>query len=238
MGQPWFFKIRNMNQRLFQHCFQGLLLVGLVLLYISRCTDIDVQLSDWMYDPARGEFPWKESWFSTVFMHEWVKYILIGSGAVVLALLAIDIGFSLGWLDPDARRKLAVVALSYLAVPLVITLMKSQSIHHCPWDLQRYGGFAPYLRLFDPLLAGVKPGHCFPGGHASSGLWLAAFGVFWLPKRPGMAGIVFAVGLIPGLLLGWVQQMRGAHFLTHTLWSAWIASLIILVIARILSAER
>lgn len=216
----------------------GLVLVGLGLLYISRYTDVDLQLSDWMYDPASHEFPWKEGWFSTVFMHAWVKYFLIGSGMVVLAVLAIDTGFSLGWLNRAARRKLAVVGLSYLAIPLIITLMKSQSIHHCPWDLQRYGGFAPYLRLFDHLPAGMRPGHCFPGGHASSGLWLAALAVFWLPKRPGVAGIVFAVGLLPGLILGWVQQMRGAHFLTHTLWSAWIASLIILVLVRYMSVER
>ena len=26
-----------------------------------------------------------------------------------------------------------------------------------------------------------------------------------------------------GMLLGGVQQLRGAHFLTHTLWTAWIA---------------
>lgn len=39
---------------------------------------------------------------------------------------------------------------------------------------------------------------------------------------------------MPGLFLGWVQQLRGAHFLTHTLWSAWVASLVIVCIARLL----
>lgn len=117
-------------------------------------------------------------------------------------------------------------------------MLKSQSIHHCPWDLQRYGGYAPYLRLFDSLPDGVKAGHCFPAGHASSGLWLAAFFVFWLPSRPRMACFMFMVGLLPGLMLGWVQQLRGAHFLTHTLWSAWIASLLILILARLILSEH
>jgi len=29
--------------------------------------------------------------------------------------------------------------------------------------------------------------------------------------------------MLLGAALGWIQQMRGAHFLTHTLWSMWIA---------------
>jgi membrane-associated PAP2 superfamily phosphatase len=41
------------------------------------------------------------------------------------------------------------------------------------------------------------------------------------------------LGLGFGFLLGWVQQMRGAHFLFHTLWSMWISSLIILVMLQI-----
>jgi membrane-associated PAP2 superfamily phosphatase len=131
-----------------------------------------------------------------------------------------------------------VVAASAITVPLAVSLLKSQSIHHCPWDLQRYGGFALYLRLFDKLPAGAVAGHCFPAGHASSGLWLAAFAVFWLPERPRMAAIVFALGLVPGLLMGWMQQMRGAHFLSHTLWSAWIATLVFVLTARFLYPHR
>ena len=31
-----------------------------------------------------------------------------------------------------------------------------------------------------------------------------------------------------GAASGWLQQMRGAHFLTHTLWSMWISCAIVL----------
>ena len=227
-----------MDDRLFQRSLLGLLVTGLILVYISRYTGIDLVLSDWMYDPARQEFPWRENWFTAVFMHAWMKYLLIGIGAAMLGVLAIGWGFSAGWLEPAVRRKLGVVVASWMTVPLVVGLMKSQSMHHCPWDLQRYGGYAPYLRLFDHLPPQVQAGHCFPGGHASSGLWLASLAVFWLPQRPRMAALVFAIGLVPGLMLGWTQQMRGAHFLTHTLWSAWIASLIIVVLARYLPGPR
>ena len=35
--------------------------------------------------------------------------------------------------------------------------------------------------------------------------------------------------LLFGLGVGWVQQLRGAHFLTHTLWSGWIACALVLL---------
>jgi membrane-associated PAP2 superfamily phosphatase len=50
---------------------------------------------------------------------------------------------------------------------------------------------------------------------------------------------VFALGIGAGLGLGWVQQLRGAHFLSHTLWSAWIAAAIVLLFTRLLlGSER
>lgn len=100
--------------------------------------------------------------------------------------------------------------------------------------MQRYGGTLPYLKIFDALPPGIRPGHCFPAGHASVALWLPSLAIWWLPGRRKTAATVFALGLLPGLLLGWVQQMRGAHFLSHTLWSVWIACLLIACIARAL----
>lgn len=82
----------------------------------------------------------------------------------------------------------------------------------------------------DSIPSGLELGACFPGGHATTGLWLASLCVFWIPNKPRKALAVFALGLLLGFIMGWVQQMRGAHFLFHTLWSMWIASLIILIL--------
>jgi membrane-associated PAP2 superfamily phosphatase len=112
-------------------------------------------------------------------------------------------------------------------VPLAIGLWKARSALHCPWDVDRYGGAAPYLRLLDGVPAGWSNGACFPAGHASSALWLAAFCVWWLPQAPRKAAAVFAAGLAAGFALGWVQQLRGAHFLSHTLWSVWTAAAVL-----------
>lgn len=227
-----------MTQQFFRQAVFILLLFALLIVWISRYTDIDLRLADALFHAAHRVFPWKDNWFAAVFMHRWVKYGLIVAGVSILGLLIVDFYRPSRWLHDDIRKRLAVVALSFITVPAVISVLKSQSMHHCPWDLQRYGGYAPYLRLLDALPDGVKAGHCFPAGHASSGWWLAACFVFWLPGRPRMAALVFILGLLPGFILGWVQQLRGAHFLTHTLWSAWIASLIIVILARLLVSDR
>jgi membrane-associated PAP2 superfamily phosphatase len=227
-----------MNRLMFRRCLIGLFAWALILIFFGRYTNVDLQLSDWMYDEKLHAFPWRDSWFATVFMHKWMKYLLILLGLLAAAALLAKRRIPALALSSGRQRRLMVVVLSFLTIPSVVSLLKSRSIHHCPWDLQRYGGFAPYLRIFDALPEGIKAGHCFPAGHASSAWWLAAFSVFWLPHKPRRALLVFIMGLLPGLLLGWVQQMRGAHLLTHTLWSAWIASLLILVLSRLLIAER
>lgn len=227
-----------MTKQFFRPALYLLLFFALFLVYLGRYTDIDLRLADTMFHTADRVFPWKDNWFAAVFMHRWVKYFLIIAGVSIIGLLITDSYRSSRWLTYSTRKRPAVVALSFIAVPTVISVLKSQSIHHCPWDLHRYGGYAPYLRLFDSLPDGVKAGHCFPAGHASSGLWLAAFFVFWLPGRPRMACLMFMAGLLPGLMLGWVQQLRGAHFLTHTLWSAWIASLLIVILVRLILSEH
>ena len=166
-----------------------------------------------------------------------MKALMIGVGlAPAVALLADMLGGGL-LLEDCTRRRLATLVASAVLVPLAISTMKASSIHHCPWNLSRYGGFAPYLRIFDSLPPGLSAGRCFPAGHATSALWLPAVAAFWLPGRPTKAAVAFALSLVPGLALGFAQQARGAHFLTHTLWSAWIAAAIVVVLLKLMVAN-
>ena len=66
-------------------------------------------------------------------------------------------------------------------------------------------------------------GHCFPAGHASAAF---AYLAGWFVLRRSVARAVamrwLAAALAAGLLLGLAQQVRGAHYMSHTLWTAWI----------------
>ena len=73
-----------------------------------------------------------------------------------------------------------------------------------------------------------------PGGHASSALWMISLAILLVPYRLVHAAVALATLLMLGIGVGWLQQLRGAHFLTHTLWSAWIALLIVFLISTCL----
>lgn len=222
-----------LSDRYFFRALSGHAIAAVLLVVVGRFSDLDLHLADWMYDASLRQFPWRDNWFLAVLLHHWLKSLLFGFGVLLIAALVADrLGSRRLW-APLTRWRLQVVVASLVLVPVSVSLLKRSSMHSCPWDLERYGGTVPYLRIFDALPAGVQPGHCFPAGHASSALWLASFAVFLLPQRPRMAALWFAAGLIPGLALGWIQQVRGAHFLTHTLWSAWIASFLILLLVRL-----
>lgn len=223
-----------MNSRQFRFCMAALTIAAAILCYVGQYTDTDLKLATWMYDPESRSFPWKESWFAATFAHVWMKSLLITLGITLIVALGLEKLFVLNLWSAAARIRLAGIAAASIAVPVVISLLKARSIQHCPWDMDRFGGTAPYLRLFDSLPAGLVPGHCFPAGHASSALWLGALALLWLPHQPRKAVLAGAIGMVPGLALGWVQQLRGAHFLTHTLWSTWLAALIVALIARML----
>jgi membrane-associated PAP2 superfamily phosphatase len=60
----------------------------------------------------------------------------------------------------------------------------------------------------------------------------------WYPERKGRCVVVGLLALAWGFGLGWLQQMRGAHFLSHTLWSLWLSWAVVLVVHYALGAWR
>jgi membrane-associated PAP2 superfamily phosphatase len=68
-------------------------------------------------------------------------------------------------------------------------------------------------------------------------MWFSALAVLWLPNNPRRAAWVFLAGIGAGFTLGWVQQMRGQHFLTHTLWTAWLSSALVVALIGVFSAQ-
>jgi len=212
-----------------------LAVAALVILWLGRCTDIDLALADAVFDAGSGAFPWRHAWLAETFSHVILKWLLmlLAQGFIGHALL--DLSWPRAGTSTLARLRLRIVALSAVLVPLAISVLKQLSTSHCPWDLQRYGGEQPYVRLFEALPPGAIAGHCLPAGHASSALWLLSLAVFWLPARPRAACTAAILATAFGALVGYFQQLRGAHFMTHTLWSIWIACAIVLLLVAVLA---
>ena len=221
--------LQRLKTPLFLRASLALAVIAILMLCIGQLSDLDLLIEDYYFDAAQGIFPWDKSWFADRLMHGYVKNVIIRIGYLILLIVALDSLRPWGIMRPFVRARLRFVALASLLVPTTIRSIKQFSVLHCPQGIDRYGGDSPFIRLLDSVPDGIKYGHCFPAGHATVGLWLAAFCVFWLPHKPRTALFVFFTGLSVGLILGWVQQMRGMHFLFHTLWAAWLASLVILL---------
>lgn len=205
----------------------ALALAALLILWEGN-SGLDLWLADAMFDFHIHEFPWRHAWLTEHVGHGMLKLLLTGLGALPVAVVTWD-GLRRGRaLAPWWRLRIRLLALCAVLAPAAVSLLKRASLSHCPWDLARYGGYQPYYRLLELVPRWVEAGHCLPGGHASSALWLVGLAVFWLPHDVRRAAWVAVSALAFGGLVGWMQQMRGAHFLSHTLWSMWIAAAILL----------
>jgi membrane-associated PAP2 superfamily phosphatase len=219
----------------FQKSLLWLAISLIVILLIGQLTDLDLIIEDYYYDAKLGIFPWDKTWFAHYFMHEHVKAVIIRSGQFIILIMLIDALKPWSKISEFMRVRLRFLAIASLLVPAAVRTVKQFSVLHCPFEIDRYGGDSPFIRLLDSFPALVKNGHCFPAGHATTGLWLAAICVFWLPHDTSKATKMFFMGLSIGIILGWVQQMRGHHFLFHTLWSSWIAALVIVIMLLVFS---
>lgn len=145
------------------------------------------------------------------------------------------------WRELSRRERLAI-GLAVTTSVLSISMLKHFSLTSCPWDLRQFGGSADYVSHWAWGVSDLGRGKCFPGGHASSafGFLAASMPFLFSPKaelkRHGMrllAGVVLV-----GLVFGLTQTMRGAHYPSHTFWTAWICWTVGLVVYQLTATRQ
>lgn len=189
-------------------------LVALAALLAWESSGLDLVASGWF--GSAGGFAWRDAWLTRTVLHGGGRAV----AWVAFAVMAIDAVRPLcPGPSPDERRRwLGVTAACLLLVPA----LKRASRSSCPWDLAPFGGMAGYVPHWRLGAVDGGPGHCFPSGHA-----VAAFAFFggyflWRRHRPVAARRVLAAVCLAGGLFGAAQVVRGAHFVSHVLWAAWL----------------
>lgn len=172
-------------------------------------------------------FAWRDAWLTSHLLHDGGRWLAGG----VLAWLLLDL------LRPSARHRLtrqvrAAWAGVVLASLLLVPSLKRVSLSSCPWDLADFGGAASYVSHWQWGVADGGPGHCFPSGHAVAAF--AFFGLYfqWRAVAPARARAWLVGTLVLGAAFGAAQWLRGAHFVSHTLWTAWICWLLAVAAAH------
>ena len=185
----------------------------------------DLTVARWLGD-ADG-FAARHSVWAELVLHEGGRWV---SGALLLA-----VAMNAFWPGEPARpgpsraqRRWALLAL--VLVLLLVPALKRLSLTSCPWSLAEFSGVAQWVPHWRWGVPDGGPGGCFPSGHAVGSflgftvlLWLWAP---WRSQHPLLwAGLCLGIGL-GSLAASAGQWARGAHFVSHSLWSAWLCALL------------
>ncbi len=195
----------------------------------------DQWLADQFYRLEGHQWALHNAWVTTHLVHKGGKWL--SAFATLLALVACFHA----WRHARWRTWRWPLLYLVLAVALgtgMVSLLKSLTHMDCPWDLTRYGGLRDYVGLFAARPAEMPPGMCFPAGHASAGYAWVSLYFFALMVRPDWRWRGLAVGLLAGGVFGIAQQLRGAHFLSHDLWTlvtCWTVALGLYLVALAVS---
>lgn len=193
----------------------------IALPFAWEASGLDLPLAQWM-GGAEG-FVHRDAW--------WLKTVLHGGGRMVAwgieCALCLALTWPMGPLRQLSFERRLQLALSVLLAAGVVAALKAASLTSCPWDLQAFGGMARYQSHWAGWrLSDGGAGHCFPAGQASAGFGFLG-GWFALRRTlPGVARKWLVAALLFGLVLGLGQQLRGAHFMSHTLWTAWACGVV------------
>jgi membrane-associated PAP2 superfamily phosphatase len=200
-------------------------ILGAVIYFGVEISPLDLWIQDLLYDFGQGKWLVDQNSF-------WPKLIFYQS--IKIALVVLGTGSLVLFIHTFYRSRYKHNRWVYLylficmsIVPLTASSMKSVTNTYCPWDISRYGGDQPYVKVMetyppDYRQTNEQP-HCFPAGHASGGFALFAF--FFIVRGYRRKIIALGCALGVGWTMGIYQMLKGAHYFSHTLATmilAWI----------------
>lgn len=199
-----------------------ILVVTLALVLAWDFTGFDIALTRHFGGPEG--FPWREHWLTKTVLHDAVRVF----GWVALAVVAVNVWRPWSWSRALSMSERLTWLLSTLACLLAVSWLKHHSQTSCPWSLAEFGaaGDAVYRSHWAFGQRDGGEGGCFPSGHASVGFALLPAWFALRARAPRAARLWLWGALLLGCVSGWTQLMRGAHHLSHSLWTAWICLLV------------
>ncbi len=205
-------------------------MAGFALLLLWDTSGADLWLMRQLGD-IHG-FALREQWWLRVLLHEGLRQLAIAAYLYLLAGVWQPLPGLRGCTRGQHIEMLCGVTLSLL----LVSGLKSLSLSSCPWDLAQFGGIAAYVPHWLPGISDGGPGRCFPSGHASAGFAFLSVAAA-INTQPSRQRVLITV-LVLGTLCGITQLLRGAHYPSHVLWTAWLCGVVALLNHRLFEQLR
>jgi len=202
-----------------------IIIVSFLCLLIIDYFKLDFYFADLIYQKNQA-WNHKSSWLMSTVLHKYAKNIVI-FGFLVFTIRTLYIAKKDKASNPHPKLVL-IVAL--MAATGMVSVLKTIFEVDCPWDLILYGGTKPYFQLISYDPAYLPSSGCFPAAHASVGFTLISIYFYCSIHLKKYKNRALYTALILGFSFGLVQQIRGAHFISHTIWSLIICILVNILI--------
>ena len=186
----------------------------------------DIVFGQLIYHAEGDSWTLKNHWLLEQVLHSDARNLMVL--LLVVLLGAWGLSFTIVKLKPYQQAMGYLLFSAGIAATLV-SVGKHISGVNCPWDLSLFGGNLDYTPIFSRRPDTIPAGQCFPAGHASAGYaWIGLYFIA-LQYAPAKRGWTMGLVLLLGTTFGITQQLRGAHFVSHDLWTlaiCWFTSLV------------
>lgn len=209
-----------------------LICAALLALLLWDASGLDLWISSkiaGMHGPLIQGFSMRHAWLTESLLHRGGKFFY----GIIFVLLAYNYFRPLTPVLKHARAAQRWWFVTMLMCIAAISMLKYFSKSSCPWDLVAFGGNAQLLSHWNFTLADGGPGRCFPSGHVSGAFALLAISFAVRADDPKLAAKILLTVLTIGAIFGAAQVLRGAHFVSHVFYSAWVCWLICFISERL-----
>lgn len=203
----------------------------ITLVITLELTHFDLTLGQLIYHAEGDSWALKNHWLLEQVLHSGARNLMV----LLLVALLVTWGFSFAVVKlKPYRQGMGYLLLSAGMSAALVSIGKHTTGVNCPWDLTLLGGTLNYTPIFASRPSTISAGLCFPAGHASAGY--AWIGLYFIARQhaPAKRGWTLGLVLLLGLTFGITQQLRGAHFVSHDLWTLAICWFTALVCYRVI----
>lgn len=194
------------------------IIVLFILMILFHESAIDIQFASHFFSPTGWIY--RDSFLLEKVLHKGgVKFIIL---LLVFIVLRTAFIWSKEHKSEQKRFWLFTLISSVLTILVVYGLKKITTLP-CPWNITHFSGSVVSPSIWSAFSFSLPNAHCFPAGHSSGGFGFLSlyYANLYVHKKRNFKMLL--PGLLLGLVFGFAQQARGAHFLSHDVATALIS---------------